>query len=1738
MIQITIDNGQLKFGYPNSQQTIQCSDMLANGIFFSPTLSAVGCGQNLIIQYIQIDTQQGNINLQQQISVPQIQSLNQIQKPFENMQMILIDSNNKVYFATIKQDNTVSIFSYNYDYSSFVYFDSYAQLFLASQQNQLIAYFNDKNQVEEFTSSDPNLKMINFTALELQKASTVTQLTTYTSQIGSLYVLNSNDFGICNSGQNQLIIYQYNPTVSLKFKQNVNCVSMVANTYPKIIYADGTKQYDTSYTSSQILLQNQFGTKAASSISQIYSYLNAYQIIYTDNTSSSRYYLFEKQQLIKKNKTKQQFITIKYFTILLYQLIFVLVVDLSKEFTILAILQQSDVNKILFIFKIKQVIPLVRQQRYQIQFQQRLLLNTQHKFIQFLRRKQQQLKVQIIIWEYLTLMKLAQLHPQVFLKLFKQHLITYLLLILILQSFLIVICKFIFLIIHLCLKKQLIIQSLQNSQVFILLMYILYFQINYLLFIQQKNANYLIAYDADNNIMKIDLSSSFSCFSQCSTCYGSGSTQCGSCIDGYYYDPANSTCNQCTPPCLTCSSLSTCQTCQSGQYLNSSQTCVSCSTGCSSCNQSGCLQCSDSSASVNASKVCVCQSGFYLMASGVCQACSLGCSTCNQNECLQCSDSKASPNASKVCVCQDGFYLDSNGACQACNSTCLTCSSQNVCTSCDSSIQFRQLDSQTKTCNCLSGYIQVPGQDICQKCTSPCLVCTSLTACQTCQSGYYLNSQNSCSPCSIGCSNCNQNGCLQCSDSKAQPDSNNVCVCQNGYYLDSNGVCKVCSVGCAKCNQNGCLQCSDSKAQPNSSNVCVCQSGYYLDSNGVCQPCSLGCSKCNQNGCLQCSDSKAQPNSSNVCVCQSGYNLDSNGVCQPCSLGCSKCNQNGCLQCNDVNAQPNTNNICVCKDGSYLDSNGVCQSCNSTCLTCSNKNVCTSCNSLVQFRQLDNLANTCVCKQGYSQVTGSDICQQNDQSCQTSYCQVCQNTNQCTQCQSSYYLFLNTCVSSCPQGYEPNQANQCTLVVKIYYQITEFESNKFKILFDQNLTNANQLSQTINVDVLSFSGKYSFQSQLISNNTIIVTISPNSVPSSQNYTITFLFDQNSQSNLFSYTQQVSGLLTYQASGTSQKATEAISKAAEISSKATVASLLPLAISGNFQFIASAVDVSQLIYLLNFINLDFPYNLDSFYNSVKDVKIPFENFFVLLEDFHEVEYKSPEKFEFKKIQGFYLENFGEYFSLILTILMTNFIVYLIEMGLRIKPVWQKYVNIIRTKLFTLNLYFEFLFVIYIELTVAIVLQVQQFQYNHHIAEIVNYILLFFGLGISLIPIALMYLIYNKKLTNQIHSISENSSFQYYYPIQYIRKYYYSIVIGGFGFSPFVQLICLNIWNLFMLCLVIKTKPNKHKSYNCRDIISSFFFLTSTSLLFLFMVPKFSNEESQMLLGWIVIGNLIFIIILELGFFIKEVLAKVFQFLKHAKEKLQKKEKQIALNKVAPMSPTSTKQENPNICEDSLQKDQQEDVKQNAKNPPLSIPGMMRPMHVSIKQQNSNSTHDAVERQEISMPNESPTKTQKLSPLPSSSNLRGNSSTFNLFPSYFQKSSSFLRPPSLQFDRKTCDQQSVDFGIQGQESQNLQVIQKINDKDMASSERVLIHSPESKLISLTLKRVDKTVPANQNGLEYIPIIQSSEILKNFVQEQQPTDRKRIEKPQFNKVNKNSHRRVMEKLKSFHVNLKDEK
>jgi len=102
-----------------------------------------------------------------------------------------------------------------------------------------------------------------------------------------------------------------------------------------------------------------------------------------------------------------------------------------------------------------------------------------------------------------------------------------------------------------------------------------------------------------------------------------------------------------------------------------------------------------------------------------------------------------------------------------------------------------------------------------------------------------------------------------------------------------------------------------------------------------------------------------------------------------------------------------------CSTGFYQFGN-LCSHCDPTCLTCDvSPYVCTSCSKTSAYPFLYN--NQCVkqCQTGYYQNPETYTCDQ----CQWP-CLSCQSgTNDCTSCQSGFYLFRGTCRAECPADY-------------------------------------------------------------------------------------------------------------------------------------------------------------------------------------------------------------------------------------------------------------------------------------------------------------------------------------------------------------------------------------------------------------------------------------------------------------------------------------------------------------------------------------------------------------------------------------------------------------------------------------------------------------------------------------------------------------------------------------------------
>jgi proprotein convertase subtilisin/kexin type 5 len=133
-----------------------------------------------------------------------------------------------------------------------------------------------------------------------------------------------------------------------------------------------------------------------------------------------------------------------------------------------------------------------------------------------------------------------------------------------------------------------------------------------------------------------------------------------SCQDKLYADSSTMSCLPCRSPCLTCSTLSLCQSCinvtgSQEQTYYYQQSCL--------------LTCPDTT--------------FPNTTSLVCQNCSYPCKTCTATNCLSCISGLYMSNSHCFSNCIEGYYGDSSvGSCIACIPPCQFCSASTVCTSC------------------------------------------------------------------------------------------------------------------------------------------------------------------------------------------------------------------------------------------------------------------------------------------------------------------------------------------------------------------------------------------------------------------------------------------------------------------------------------------------------------------------------------------------------------------------------------------------------------------------------------------------------------------------------------------------------------------------------------------------------------------------------------------------------------------------------------------------------------------------------------------------------------------------------------------------------------------------------------------------------------------------------------------------------------------------------------------------
>lgn len=386
------------------------------------------------------------------------------------------------------------------------------------------------------------------------------------------------------------------------------------------------------------------------------------------------------------------------------------------------------------------------------------------------------------------------------------------------------------------------------------------------------------------------------------------------------------------------------------------------------------------------------------------------------------------------------------GTCGPCNPTCKICSLvANNCTACytNSSLPYlSKTDASLGSCGatCTYGFYGDLLNGVCASCAAlgiGCTNCSSQTTCFNCDAGYiffrdrclftaptgYYNDSGVAVLCDAVCATCDirANNCTSCvgnlslSGNQCVENCNNGSVAQNNLCVSCSAVdfCKTCSITPTYCT-SCILNISNYVFLVSGSCQSTCPNYTYPDTATLtCRPCTSEsrCEKCSTaSSCISCVTGYFLYNQTCVDNCPTHYvGLGRN--CVPCTNNCATCvgSTSICSSCvSGFYLYQTTSPSCVnpCPSSLFMNNGtGTCTGCSSICLTCGNySDQCLSCPSGAYLQGTNCRSN---CSLGFYAL--GSVCT----ACHSN-CSACSSALICSACAPDFYLYLSTCLDSCP----------------------------------------------------------------------------------------------------------------------------------------------------------------------------------------------------------------------------------------------------------------------------------------------------------------------------------------------------------------------------------------------------------------------------------------------------------------------------------------------------------------------------------------------------------------------------------------------------------------------------------------------------------------------------------------------------------------------------------------------------
>ena len=970
----------------------------------------------------------------------------------------------------------------------------------------------------------------------------------------------------------------------------------------------------------------------------------------------------------------------------------------------------------------------------------------------------------------------------------------------------------------------------------------------------------------------------------------------------------NGTCKTCQTGCLSCLSASVCNICDPSSYIICEGSCLQYVKK----NENSLKQYFDK-CPLCLSENYPCPTYTYFNESGnSCHKCHLGCLQCNISTCFQCGVNSTLIDGNCYRNCPDFTHLDkSTNLCINCPDFCKNCSHSGECLECADYFEF----DSNGSCVVNSGYYVTVLNETSDSSTS----INDINLPDYFTFVPVINHYTNTNPIDVNI-----------------PDTTNITNITNttNSTLGNTTIYKIttqnqstvvvikCPIeNCLECPNSICTVCAQNYTLFQSINLCVknCDEYSYLDSSSLtCKTCNYPCQKCESaQKCTSCA-TNYKLNSSNSCVAMCGSHCDVcdlPNICKICSFGFIF-QDNACKNCSEIQGL-GSDCLEICGDGILLNS------------SLDGKN-CDDGNNI----DGDGCSKNCKTEDGF-------VCKLNS----TLHHYVCYNN---TPFELAIVLKKDkpeTIQIKTSRKLHSSMTNDA-LSKRINFKIPQLDLSSYNYSIDYDVINGifininyTQSVQNIEMSLIFIKAK-SRVLQLTTSNMDGGIIDENGV---------------SISDIYYEKPQLQSLYPYKAYSTETKQqADTIKKAETTASIAFIVSTGPLYIFQAFSMFWLMVDCIQISYFLQFINTDYPINLDSFLKILSNANLnfipnPFDSEGELINE-KIVNQVAPKRFNDLGLTSSFMQNAGSQMLLFIITFSLFFTVLFIDIYLT-KNKKQGKIAIYTRKIrdtFEYSGILRVFLMVYLQLCLGSMLQIR----NPDASNIFNGFSSFLGFLAFIILILMFIALFKvinspkfdeetkkKKFSILYEDYKKDTFLQKNYPtISVFKKFLNVLILVTLHGCPKIEILMLMILFLSSFVLLVVTRPFERRLTNLVMAVTEMTFVAIFCLIgyLIYLEDRTYGQiiideyilERQVTIGWAVIWilcsvfSLYFIIYLrqqilvlrDLANFLKDFKIKYNEYLKNM---LNKKNPPNRLKLIGSfLSKATMKEEEPDIETDPV------------------------------------------------------------------------------------------------------------------------------------------------------------------------------------------------------------------------------